>query len=732
MREPPSRRWAKPTSQHFCWEDPHLARAKPCPHGVSPARSLAKIMACVRSSVGIPKGPRIKLLRALQRPAAGAGAVGLTPSTPVKAPATAPQPATPETPTQENIMQQLLEQARMKDEKIRKLESAALQGADRGVAASPTPPITPPQRPSQQSSAGGTSQEDFEDQASDHSSINSGFSPGGSQQSQQASQEGLSDVWGAPGWTGVDFGAELPQAPVQHSLAAADSALLARDLRGEVIWFGGEGVSYGLIGVAASSETRGPADQYLVHSRDVEASGLTTAQLKEGQRLLFDVHKRNPLEQDTSPEAVLKYVKDNRDAWIDWLRSEGLADVGNDPRRHDSATMQTFRQVHFTEALTAGDPAATEACLVAVNLRLPTVAAQPRKAAWTAAANTSASSAFGQAAPLSTSWTVSSAPAPAPAPAKPPSPLGRDDGSAPAASSIWGGNSFAGGGLWGGEQQQQEQQQEQQEQQQQQQQQNAPIGHQHLDRADNAEPAMGSGADADTEAAPVTPGSWAAKAMRPAGPAAGAWGKPAAAAQAQAQAVPDLGEAQSFPGLGPASAPQAAHPMAAAAVRRGMPSMAEVAAAAPPPQPQPAEPPSLLDMAIPKKQDKKALKKLRKQQQQAAREAEAEASRQALAAMDSDKLHADVALASLNADGSSSASARSSSGGEPKLSRRAQERLEEAEKETRRQAKEEEQLLKQRIRMAKSKGQSWSKDVLENQRHRSGASRRRMEDTEDN
>jgi hypothetical protein len=61
-REPPSRRWAKPTSQHFCWEDPHLARAKPCPHGVSPARSLAKIMACVRSSVGIPRGPRIKLL----------------------------------------------------------------------------------------------------------------------------------------------------------------------------------------------------------------------------------------------------------------------------------------------------------------------------------------------------------------------------------------------------------------------------------------------------------------------------------------------------------------------------------------------------------------------------------------------------------------------------------------------------------------------------------------------
>ena len=130
-------------------------------------------------------------------------------------------------------------------------------------------------------------------------------------------------------------------------------------------------------------------------------------------------------------------------------------------------------------------------------------------------------------------------------------------------------------------------------------------------------------------------------------------------------------------------------------------------------------------MAIPKKQDKKALKKLRKQQQQAAREAEAEASRKALEAMDTDKVQAEVALASLEATAPSGGTNHAS--GEPKLSRRAQERLLEAEKEQRRHAKEEEQLLKQRIRMAKSKGQSWSKDVLENQRHRSGASRRRME-----
>ena len=43
--------------------------------------------------------------------------------------------------------------------------------------------------------------------------------------------------------------------------------------------------------------------------------------------------------------------------------------------------------------------------------------------------------------------------------------------------------------------------------------------------------------------------------------------------------------------------------------------------------------------------------------------------------------------------------------------------------EARRKDKEDEQLLKQRIRMAKSKGQSWSKDVLEHQRHRSCAPR---------
>ena len=232
---------------------------------------------------------------------------------------------------------------------------------------------------------------------------------------------------------------------------------------------------------------------------------------------------------------------------------------------------------------------------------------------------------------------------------------------------------------------------------------------------------------ADT--APVTPGSWAAKAMKPAGPAPGApWGKPTPAAQpAAAQTVPDLSAANSFPGLGPPAAPVGNGVVSTISARRmmapGQPSVAEMAASIPEPAP---EAPSLLDVSA-QKVDKKALKKLRKQQQQAAREAEAEASRAALAAMDSEKLGAEASLASMAlSDGPPGDAGGSSKSGGSGLSRRAQERLEEAEKEKRREKKEEEQLIKQRIRMAKSKGQSWSKDVLENQRHRSGASRRRM------
>lgn len=639
--------------------------------------------------IGIPKGPRIKLLRALQQP-------GAEPSTPVK-PASLPlQPTTPENPTQEKIMRHLLEQARVKDEKIRKLESAVLHGLDRSATSSPTPPITPPQRPSQ-SSAGGTSQEDFEDQASDHSSLASGrFSPGGgSQQSQQASQEGLSDVWGATGgWTGADFESEPSAAEARHTTASASSTstLLAQGVQGEVVWSGGDETNFrpfGVIVVSASSAARGPADRYFMHKSDVQASGLSASQVKEGQKLTFDVHKRNPLEQKTSPEAVLQYVKDHRDAWIEWLRREGLSDVGNDPRRHDTATMQSFRRENFTRALSAGDHAATEACYVAVNLCLPSgLAPSPRKSAWTTAGNSSTMSGLGQPAQLDSSWAVAAAPAPT----KPPSPGSVDDaGSRSGSSSIWGGSTF-GGGLWAsGDKGASDQQPEQS---------NAAA----TAAATPSSPAQAAGT--------ATAGSWAAKAMKQPSPAPGVWGK----TPPPPAAVPDLSEAQSFPGLGPASQPNTM----VSHSRSGIPSMAEIAAA---PPPQPAEPPSLLDIAIPQKQDKKALKKLRKQQQQAAREAEAEASRKALEAMDSDKVQADVALASLEATAQVS-----SNSAEPKLSRRAQERLQEAEKEQRRQEKEEEQLLKQRIRMAKSKGQSWSKDVLENQRHRSGASRRRMEE----
>lgn len=660
---------------------------RPRPHVCTAARPPHQRTSCARA--GIPKGPRIKLLRALQQP-------GAEPSTPVKAASLPLQPTTPENPTQEKIMQHLLEQARVKDEKIRKLESAALHGLDRSATSSPTPPITPPQRPSQ-SSAGGTSQEDFEDQASDHSSLASGrFSPGGgSQQSQQASQEGMSDVWGASGgWSGADFEPEPSAAEAYHMMASTSSTstLLAQGVQGEVIWSGGDETNFrpfGVIAVSTSSAARGPADRYFMHKSDVQASGLSASQVKEGQKLTFDVHKRNPLEQEMSPEAVLQYVKDHRDAWIEWLRREGLSDVGNDPRRHSTATMQSFTRENFTRALSAGDHAATEACYVAINLCLPSgFAPPPRKAAWTTAGRQSITQ-------LDSSWTVAAAPAPA----KPPSPVGLEDAGSPScSSSIWGGNTL-GGGLWGSDDRGGFDQQPKQG---------------NVSGAAAGVAAAATAASASQAAGPATAGSWAAKAMKPPSSSPGAWGKTAPPSAASAQAVPDLSEAQSFPGLGPASKPNSM-----ATYSRGMLSMAEIAAA---PPLQPAEPPSLLDIAIPQKQDKKALKKLRKQQQQAAREAEAEASRKALEAMDSDKVQADVALASLEA------SAEDAKSGEPKLSRRAQERLLEAEKEQRRQEKEEEQLLKQRIRMAKSKGQSWSKDVLENQRHRSGASRRRMED----
>ena len=158
--------------------------------------------------------------------------------------------------------------------------------------------------------------------------------------------------------------------------------------------------------------------------------------------------------------------------------------------------------------------------------------------------------------------------------------------------------------------------------------------------------------------------------------------------------------------------------------------MAEMAASIPEPAP---EPPSLLDVSLSNKVNKKALKKLRKQQQQAAKDAEAEASRVALAAMDSEKLDVGVALASLEAG---SPAARGADGGKSGVSRRAQEKLEEvekerveeAERELKREKKEEEQMIKQRKRGAKK---SWSKSNLETERHRSGASRRRMEGDEE-
>ena len=240
-------------------------------------------------------------------------------------------------------MQQLLEQARQKDEKIRALETAVINQPALGGSPSPTPPITPPQRPSQSSNDSASQDEVVEDQASSQNSFNSGFSPGGSQQDFSpagSQQEGPADVWG--GWGGIDFGAQatsepiaqaadnrannraLPDAPPASPARPSGPKPLAKDLRGEVLWFGGDGINYGFIGVSSTETKSGPAAKYFMHKNDVEASGLTIAQVSEGQKLLFDVQERNPLDEEVSPEAVLKYAKDHRDAWIEWLRGAQL------------------------------------------------------------------------------------------------------------------------------------------------------------------------------------------------------------------------------------------------------------------------------------------------------------------------------------------------------------------------------------------------------------------------
>lgn len=45
---------------------------------------------------------------------------------------------------------------------------------------------------------------------------------------------------------------------------------------------------------------------------------------------------------DRDDVAVWRFVKDNRDEWIEWLRSSRIASVGRDPSRHDTATLRRF------------------------------------------------------------------------------------------------------------------------------------------------------------------------------------------------------------------------------------------------------------------------------------------------------------------------------------------------------------------------------------------------------
>ena len=114
-----------------------------------------------------------------------------------------------------------------------------------------------------------------------------------------------------------------------------------------------------------------------------------------------------------------------------------------------------------------------------------------------------------------------------------------------------------------------------------------------------SQPAVSSsGAERAHTESTVAAGSWAAKAMQPpslspsVSPSlspSGAWGKTAT----EGQRVPDLTESQAFPGL-----PRQTEPQRGTERQRGMPSMAEVAAA---PPPQNRDPASVLDM-LPQKQ----------------------------------------------------------------------------------------------------------------------------------
>eukprot|EP01043_Picozoa_sp_COSAG02_P025172 COSAG02_NODE_1404_length_12808_cov_64.813282_9_plen_237_part_00 len=45
---------------------------------------------------------------------------------------------------------------------------------------------------------------------------------------------------------------------------------------------------------------------------------------------------------DRDDTAVWKFVKDNREGWVEWLVSSRMASIGRDPARHDAATLRRF------------------------------------------------------------------------------------------------------------------------------------------------------------------------------------------------------------------------------------------------------------------------------------------------------------------------------------------------------------------------------------------------------
>eukprot|EP01047_Picozoa_sp_COSAG01_P075703 COSAG01_NODE_13055_length_1643_cov_1.730570_1_plen_325_part_10 len=314
--------------------------------------------------IGIPKGPRIKLLRALTTQPGSAGDSGHS-----RAPRT-PQHERPHlAPVGAGRVP--ADGARDLDDETRHVHRSLSHELIAG-----TPPVTPPQHPPPTQAACPPHGDDTDDGDDGGSDVFTTFSPSSSQQASQDSREpgsfedhllhdstpwgnvwnsGLDSLSKAGGTTGpgLDAGGRLLEPSFAATAASlpvvAEAPLPAGtrrvrvNLRGEVIWFGGDGINYGFVAVDERDRTPGDQPKYFVHRKDIELSGLPARAIVEGTKLMFDVHERNPLDEELSCEALQKYAKDHRDGWIEWLRERGLIDVGNDPRRHPTDVLVAFR-----------------------------------------------------------------------------------------------------------------------------------------------------------------------------------------------------------------------------------------------------------------------------------------------------------------------------------------------------------------------------------------------------